>query len=189
MSVTGLRPHTKTFSQEARDRLGIAFARAREAAGYTSRPAFASVSRVGVTSLWKLESGKPVSAVVYEAAARALPNWTEDTPLSILRGEDAAPPAETPAATPAGPPSAPATTTPLTDEDEVRLRVLKDAINAGELTDELRWALLLHIFNAMGIKPTRAAVEAWLNNPDRLEAIRASQNRKETEQVTPRERT
>lgn len=75
----------------------------------------------------------------------------------------------------------------LTDEDEVRFRVLKDTIRAEELTDELRWALLRHIFDAMGVEPTPAAVDAWLNNPDRLEAIRATQSRKETDQVTPRE--
>jgi hypothetical protein len=86
--VTGLRPHTKSFSQEARDTLGVAFGRAREAAGYPSRPAFAKASGVGKTSLYKLESGIPVSASVYEAAARAIPGWTEDTPIAVLAGED-----------------------------------------------------------------------------------------------------
>jgi len=82
--VTGLRPHTKTFSQQARERLGVAVARAREAAGYT-RPAFQALSGVGKTSLYYLEKGDPVGAPVYEAVARALPGWTEDTPVEILK--------------------------------------------------------------------------------------------------------
>lgn len=93
VSVTALRPHTKQYDQVARDALGLAVTRAREAAGY-SRPAFAKVSGVGKTSLYKIESGIPVSASVYEAVARALPRWTEDTPRIILEGGPI-PPTET----------------------------------------------------------------------------------------------
>jgi hypothetical protein len=84
--VTALRPHTKLYTQGDRERLGLAFVRAREAAGYPARPAFSQVSGVGKTSLFKLEKGDPVGPAVYEAAARALPNWTEDTPRLILEG-------------------------------------------------------------------------------------------------------
>lgn len=89
--VTGLRPHTKSFSQEARDDLGIAIARAREAAGHKFRPSFAKDAGISTTSLWKLETGHPVTASTYEAAARALPRWTEETPVQILNGEDPPP--------------------------------------------------------------------------------------------------
>lgn len=62
--------------------------RAREAAGYPYRPGFAKASGVGVTSLWKLESGEPVGPAVYEAVARILPGWDEDTPRRILEGDE-----------------------------------------------------------------------------------------------------
>lgn len=42
-----------------------------------------------MTSLVKLERGKPVGPLVYEAAARALPGWTEDTPRTILDDPEA----------------------------------------------------------------------------------------------------
>lgn len=80
------RPHTKDYSPEARERLGLAVQRAREAAGHTFRPSFADKTGVGITSLVKLERGKPVGPYVYEGAARHLPNWTEDTPRDILEG-------------------------------------------------------------------------------------------------------
>lgn len=84
------RPHTKEFSQQARDTLGLAFMRAREAAGHTWLT-FIEVAKIGRTSLFKLENGVPVGPKVYEAAARALRDqgWTPDTPVSILRGEPA----------------------------------------------------------------------------------------------------
>lgn len=83
--VTGRRPHTKSYSQENREILGLAFARARESNGW-SRPAFSRLSGVGKTSLYKLETGIAVGPTVYEAAARALPGWTEATPKIILDG-------------------------------------------------------------------------------------------------------
>lgn len=82
-----------------------------------------------------------------------------------------------------------ATESRLTEEDKMRFEVLKGTIRAEDLTNELRWALLVHILTAMGIEPTEAAVDAWLNSPDRLEAIRAAQNRKETDQVTTRDQS
>lgn len=82
-----LRPHTKKFSAEDRERLGVAVQRAREAdPRYRNRPAFVKAFHLGLTSLVNLETGKPVGPSVYEAVARALPNWTEDTPVSILQG-------------------------------------------------------------------------------------------------------
>lgn len=84
--VTARRPHTKLYDKTDRVRLGLSVARAREAAGYPFRPAFEKASGVGSTSLWKLENGDPVGPLVYEAVARALPGWTEDTPRQILEG-------------------------------------------------------------------------------------------------------
>jgi len=101
VSVTGLRPHTKQYDQAAREVLGLAVIRAREAAGYT-RPAFVKISGVGKTSLYKIESGIPVSASVYEAVARALPRWTEDTPRIVLE-DGPIPPTEPAEVEPSGP--------------------------------------------------------------------------------------
>lgn len=77
----------------------------------------------------------------------------------------------------------------LTDEDEVRLRILKDTIRAEGLTDELRLALLRYLFESAGGKLTPETLDLWLNDPNRLEAIRAAANRNETEQVTSRDRS
>lgn len=94
-SVPDTRPHSRTFSQEAREQLGQAVQRAREGAGHPYRPSFAELAGppLGVRSLLKLEKGDPVSAPVYEAAGRALSrfyeDWSLDTPLRILRGEPA----------------------------------------------------------------------------------------------------
>jgi hypothetical protein len=83
--VAAPRPHTRDFTHDARVRLGIAVTRAREVDhGY--RPSFAEVAGFSVRSLIKLEQGVPVGPKVYEAAARALPGWTEDTPVDILNG-------------------------------------------------------------------------------------------------------
>lgn len=101
--VTGLRPHTKEYNRDARERLGLAVQRARERAGYPKRPAFSDVSGVGVTSLWKLETGRPVGPSVYEAVARALPAWNEDTPKEVLEGAD--PPTVTAKPAPPSPPA------------------------------------------------------------------------------------
>lgn len=82
---TQRRPHTRDFSGYARERLGLAVTRAREAAGYPFRPSFAAEAHISVRSLVKLEQGDPVGARIYESAARVLPNWDEDTPLTVLR--------------------------------------------------------------------------------------------------------
>lgn len=87
-----VRTHTKDYVETDRKRLGLAVIRAREAAGYPKRPAFAERAGISLRSLLKLETGVPVGAVVYEAVARALPGWTEDTPVRILRGESPPPP-------------------------------------------------------------------------------------------------
>jgi len=89
--VTGQRPHTRDYPDAARTRLGVIITRTRQAIGYKGRPEFTSIAGVGLTSLVKLETGKPVGPDVYEAVARALPGWTEDTPLLILEGADAPP--------------------------------------------------------------------------------------------------
>jgi len=88
------RPHTKEFTAEDRRRLGLAAIRAREAAGHPKRPSFRDASGVSVRSNVKLESGDPIGPYVYEAYARALPNWTEDTPVTILNGGPIPPPAK-----------------------------------------------------------------------------------------------
>jgi hypothetical protein len=80
------RPHTRSFPEQARRTLGLAIVRAREAVGYPKRPAFAATAGISVRSLLKVESGDPVGASVYEAVARVLPGWDEDTPRRILEG-------------------------------------------------------------------------------------------------------
>jgi hypothetical protein len=83
------RVHTREFSAEARERLGLAITRAREASGHPHRPSFAKVAGLSVRSIVNLEAGTPVGPSVYEAAARALPGWNEDTPRMILEGSPA----------------------------------------------------------------------------------------------------
>lgn len=91
-SVAEIRPHTRDYSSEDRQRLGLAVQRAREAMGpHPYRPSFATVIGKSVRSLVKLEQGEPVGPTVYEAAADHLPGWTRDTPKAILDG--APPPA------------------------------------------------------------------------------------------------
>lgn len=84
--VAGTRPHTREFTPEARVRLGVAVTRAREALGHPRRPSFVKLLTISIRSLVKLEDGDPVGAAVYEAVARELPGWTEDTPREILEG-------------------------------------------------------------------------------------------------------
>lgn len=124
--VTALRPHTKLYDKTARVRLGLAVARAREAAGYQFRPAFEKAAGVGSTSLWKLENGDPVGPLVYEAVARALPGWNEDTPRQILEGESA----PTPEKAAAGP----AIPQPETDDSEYILEVVTHLIRDRNMT-------------------------------------------------------
>jgi hypothetical protein len=93
--VSDTRPHTRTFDEHDRERLGEAVRVARESAGHPYRPSFADFAGppLGVRSLLKLEKGEAVGALVYEAAGRALgrlyQDWSVDTPLRILKGEPA----------------------------------------------------------------------------------------------------
>lgn len=93
--MTIKRPHTRDFPARARQDLGLAVIRAREAAGHPWRPSFATAAGIGVRSIQKLESGDPVGAAVYEAVGRALgrelEGWSEATPLAILNGTTAPP--------------------------------------------------------------------------------------------------
>lgn len=90
--VAETRPHTRDYSPEARQRLGLAVQRAREAMGpHPYRPSFATLIGKSVRSLVKLEQGDPVGPTVYEAAADHLPGWTRDTPKAILEGGDPPP--------------------------------------------------------------------------------------------------
>lgn len=85
--VAETRPHTRDYTPEARQRLGLAVQRAREAMGpHPYRPSFATLIGKSVRSLVKLEQGDPVGPTVYEAAADHLPGWTRDTPKAILEG-------------------------------------------------------------------------------------------------------
>lgn len=84
--VAAQRLNTRNYTEGRRIALGLAVTRAREGAGHPWRPSFAEVARISVRSLVKLETGEPVGPQVYEAAARALPGWTVDTPQAILDG-------------------------------------------------------------------------------------------------------
>lgn len=96
--VAVTRPHTRDYSPEARQRLGLAVQRAREAMGpHPYRPSFANLIGKSVRSLVKLEAGDPVGPTVYEAAADHLPGWTRDTPKAILEGGEAPPLQDAPA--------------------------------------------------------------------------------------------
>lgn len=98
--VAVTRPHTRDYPEEARARLGVAATRAREALGHPKRPAFARLASISVRSLFKLENGDPVGPSVYEAVARQIPNWDEDTPVGILGGGEVPPTASAPAEPP-----------------------------------------------------------------------------------------
>lgn len=147
--VTALRPHTKLYNDDARKALGIAFTRAREAAGLT-RPEFSILSGVGKTSLYKLESGIPVGPPVYEAAARALSGWDEDDPRKILEGGQ--PPRG--GAEPTVPAPESAEHGGWTEEDE-----------------DLHQALAV-VFDRLGLKPTAEAINAMRAEWERERAER-----------------
>lgn len=169
--VTARRPHTKLYEQSDRERLGKAVARAREAAGFKFRPAFEKASGVGSTSLYKLEAGDPVGPTVYEAAARALPNWTEDTPRLILEGADPPPTTPMEQAAPDVPLALPSNSdTELSDEDKLRLDVLKNMIGVEALKDEVRYQLLAHLLEAEGVRMTPQTLNTILSEVERLKA-------------------
>jgi hypothetical protein len=83
--VTGRKLRTADYPDHARQRLGSAVADAREALGFKFRPPFAKHAKIALRSLVDLENGKPgVGEANLKAVARALPNWTDDTPRIIL---------------------------------------------------------------------------------------------------------
>ena len=87
--MTPRRLRTRDYSKDARNRLGEAVVRAREAAGFKYRTHFAKAAGgINVRSLEMLENGdEGVGQSILFAVARALPNWTEDTPRRILEDE------------------------------------------------------------------------------------------------------
>lgn len=107
--------------------------RAREAAGYLSRPTFVKELPIGLTSLVKLETGKAVGATVYEAVGRelgrTLQGWDVDTPRVILDGgpippNDVEPPPEPDL---------------LTPQDDFELKVVRSSLSKEEMIDWIRW--------------------------------------------------
>lgn len=85
--MTARKLRTADYPDDARKRLGLAVADAREALGFKFRPPFAKHAKIALRSLVDLETGKPgVGEANLKAVARALPNWTEDTPRIILEG-------------------------------------------------------------------------------------------------------
>lgn len=79
---------TTNFSPEARERLADAVAAARIADGHLYRTTFARAAGIrSLRSLELLEAGDPgVGQAILIKVAQALPNWTEDTPKTILEG-------------------------------------------------------------------------------------------------------
>lgn len=86
--VTSRTVRTANYSEDARARLGLAVAKAREAAGHKYRTTFARAAEIkSIRSLEMLEAGSPgVGQSILFAVGRALPNWNEDTPRVILEG-------------------------------------------------------------------------------------------------------
>lgn len=79
---------TADYPEDARQRLGLAATRAREASGWIRRADFAERAGISLRSLVKLEQGRPgVGRKVLDAVGRAIPSWSEDTPWGILKGE------------------------------------------------------------------------------------------------------
>lgn len=86
-SVASRQLRTADYGEDARVRLGKAVVTARTEAGYPLRPAFAKAAGVAKRGLADLEQGKPgIGQKTLYAVARALPNWAEDTPQTILDG-------------------------------------------------------------------------------------------------------
>lgn len=87
--VPGKQLRTANFSQDDRERLGKEVAKARRAAGFRGRRAFAEVAKVGKRSIDAVELFEPtVGEDVLQAVGRTLggyfEDWNEDTPRSIL---------------------------------------------------------------------------------------------------------
>lgn len=78
---------TADYDQVARDRLGEAVTKAREAMGHKFRPSFAALAKISKRSLADLETGKPtVGEANLRAVGAVVPTWTEDSPRIILEG-------------------------------------------------------------------------------------------------------
>lgn len=173
---------TSDYPEDARNRLGRAVTRAREAAGWARRRDLADHAGVSLRSIVKLEAGdEGVGRRVLEAVGRTLPTWTEDTPYNVLGGEPA--PATKSDESAVEPPSVPS----LTDEDKIRLRVLKDALSAEDLKVEIIFELVAHLLQSAGMAVTPENFQYFLSELERQRPIQDSEVRKETEQVTPGE--
>jgi hypothetical protein len=91
--MAGSRVRTADYSATARQRLGDAALKAREALGM-SRPAMVDAAaaagiKLNKKSIELIETGQPgVGQSMLYALGRFLPNWTEDTPRIILESED-----------------------------------------------------------------------------------------------------
>ncbi|WP_410633307.1 hypothetical protein [Amycolatopsis sp. cmx-4-83] len=86
------RVRTANYAPEARNRLGDAVTKAREALGMSRPQLVAAAAAVGVVlnkkSLELVETGQPgVGQSFLYALGRFLPNWTEETPRQILEGD------------------------------------------------------------------------------------------------------
>jgi hypothetical protein len=137
MARTQLR--TKDYPDDARKRLGKEVERARSAAGFRYRTDFCRAHGIkNLRGLEMLEGGRPgVGQAFLFEVARALPNWTEETPRLILEGADP-PPTN-------GPPSAPEpapTASGLSDAERSLIRTLRrrrwHGEDIAEALDELR---------------------------------------------------
>lgn len=138
-AVSTERPATGEFTDKERHLLGLAITRARERMGLSQRE-LARRARISRTPLWKLENGEPVTAPMYEAVARVLPGWTEDTPRGILEGRPApglaSPAPEVDTTEPAKPDYVPSSVRPAIGSDEWLIRyagLLKDEVDYLEV--------------------------------------------------------
>lgn len=137
--VAPARLNTGDYTEDARARLATAVLRARETAGPWSQQQLADRARVSKRSIIYLEGSEPrVGRKVLEAVARALPNWTEETPRLILEGADPPPTNDGPPSAPEPAPRAPG----LSDAERSLIRALRrrgwPAEDIAEALDELR---------------------------------------------------
>lgn len=112
---------TTNYPTEARVRLGEAVREARNAAGYMFRTTFARDAGIrSIRSLELLEAGDPgVGEAILFKVARALPNWTGDTPRLILEGGSA----------PSTEPELPPEPTDINDQMLASLREMRDFLD------------------------------------------------------------
>lgn len=105
--VPGQQLRTANFSHDDRVRFGEAVKKARRAAGFRSRRAFAEAAGVGKRSIDAVELfepvvGEDVLSAIGRTLGRFFEDWSEDTPRAIL--EEELQPSNTPRRD--GPPSA-----------------------------------------------------------------------------------